>query len=142
MNKSTFALLTTCILVLTSHISHAGSATWTQTPVDNDWSNANNWMPNTVPNSTTDAATFGTSDTTAISIHDSIDLASVTFQPGASAYTLTVTNAKTLELFGSPNIINNSGVEQNFVADGALMVIHGTETLDSTVHFDVLNYHE
>ena len=138
MNKLTFALLTTCILVLTSHISHAGSATWTQTPVDNDWSNANNWMPNTVPNATTDTATFGTSDTTAISIQDSIDLASVTFQSGASAYTLTVTNAKTLNLWGSPNIINNSGVEQNFVADGGAIIVYGTETLDSTVHFDVL----
>jgi autotransporter-associated beta strand protein len=138
MNKIISLLLITCFLILSRQISQAGSATWVQTPADNTWSNPSNWMPNTVPNSTTDVATFGTSDTTAISIASSIDLGSVKFQPGASAYTLTVTNAKTLNLWGSPNIINNSGVEQNFVADGALMVIHGTETLDSTVHFDVL----
>src|SRR5690242_16970672 len=112
MNQVAFALLTTCVLILTSQISHGGSATWVQTTADNNWTNASNWMPNTVPNSATDVATFGTSDTTAISIASSIDLGSVTFQPGASAYTLTVTNAKTLNLWGSPSIINNSGVEQ------------------------------
>jgi len=138
MNKATSALLTSCILILASQICQAGSATWVQSPADDNWSNPNNWMPNTVPNSSTDTATFGTSDTTAISIQDSIGLRSVIFQPGASAYTLTVTNAKTLSLAGNPNIINNSGVEQNFVADGGLIAVYDNETLDSTVHFDVL----
>ena len=138
MNGATSALLTISVLILASQISQAGSATWAQTPADNNWSNPNNWRPNTVPNSTTDVATFGTSDTTAITIQDSIDLGSATFQPGASAYALTVTNAKTLNLWGSPNIINNSGIEQNFVCDGGVIAVHGTETLDSAVHFDVM----
>ena len=141
MNQLTSKILILSVLILTNQICQAGSATWVQTPADNNWSNPSNWMPNTVPNSTTDTATFGPSDITAISIQDSIDVASVTFQPGASAYTLSLTNAKVLNLGGSavsPSIINNSGVEQNFVADGGLMVVHGTETFDSTIHFDVL----
>ena len=138
MNKITSTLLTTCILILTNQISHAGSATWLQTPTDNNWSNPSNWTPNTVPNSTTDAATFATSDTTAISIASPINLGSITFGPGASAYTISIADDQLVELWGSPNIINNSGVEQNFVIDGGVLKLHGAVTLDSTIHLDVL----
>ena len=138
MNKITFALLTSCLLVLTNHISHAGSATWAQAPIDNNWSNPNNWMPNTVPNATTDTATFGNSDTTSITMAAPINLASFTFAPGASAYAISVVNNQLVELWGSPNIINNAGVEQNFVVDGGVLKLHGSETLDSTIHFEVL----
>jgi autotransporter-associated beta strand protein len=139
MKNLTCILLTSCICALASQLARAGSATWTQSPVDNNWSNASNWMPNTVPNSTTDTATFGTSNTTAISIQDTIDVGSVTFAPGASAYTLTSTNAKTFSLRGSPSIINSSGTQQDFVCDGgAITVYGGTQALGSTIHFDVL----
>ena len=138
MNRATSALLTSCILILASQISQAGSATWTQTPADNNWSNPNNWMPNTVPNSTTDVATFGASNTTAISILAPINLASVTFAAGASAYSITVANNQSLTLWGGPSIINNSGVEQNLIADGGFFYIYGVATLDSTIHFEIL----
>ena len=119
--------------------SFAGSATWLQNPTDNDWSNPSNWTPSSVPNATTDTATFGTSDTATISIAAPIDLASVTFAAGARAYSITVANNQELNLFGSPNIINNSGVEQNFIAEGGFFyVFGGNETLDSTIHFDIL----
>jgi autotransporter-associated beta strand protein len=95
-------------------------------------------MPNTVPNATTDTATFGTSDTTSIAMAAPINLASFTFAPGASAYVISVVNNQLVELWGSPNIINNSGVEQNFVVDGGVLKLHGSETLDSTIHFEVL----
>jgi autotransporter-associated beta strand protein len=119
--------------------SYAGSATWLQSPADNDWSNPSNWTPNSVPNATTDTATFGTTNTAAISIAAPIDLASVTFAAGASAYSITVANNQELNLFGSPNIINNSGVEQNFIAEGGFFyVFGGNETLDSTIHFEIM----
>ena len=79
MNQLTSKILILSVLIITNQICQAGSATWVQTPADNNWSNPSNWMPNTVPNSTTDTATFGPSDITAISIQDSIDVASVTF---------------------------------------------------------------
>ena len=44
------------------------SATWKMQPVSGDWNNASNWTPTTVPNGSADAATFGVSNTTAISI--------------------------------------------------------------------------
>jgi hypothetical protein len=66
----------------------AGSATWAQTPADNNWSNPSNWMPNTVPNSTTDLASFDASSITDISLIDSI-VQGLAFDAGASACTLT-----------------------------------------------------
>ena len=138
MKRVTFALLTSCLFILTSQLSPAGSATWTQTPADNNWINPNNWMPNTVPNSTTDVATFGASNTTAISILAPINLARVTFAAGASAYSITVANNQSLTLWGGASIINNSGVEQNLIADGGFFYIYGIATLDSTIHFEIL----
>src|SRR4029077_8477842 len=118
-------LLCGLLLLVMNAPAQAGSATWAQTPVGNAWDNANNWMPNTVPNSTTDKATFGASDTTTVVVGSAIDVASLTFQPSASTYDITVTNGQTLDLWGSPNIINNSGVVQNFVAAGGTMYFHG-----------------
>jgi hypothetical protein len=138
LRSSAACLLGVLLLLLTPTLVCAGSATWVQTPVDNNWNNPGNWMPNTVPNATTDVATFGSSATTAISITAPIDLASATFAAGASPYAITVTNNQTLSLRGSPNIINNSGVEQNFIAEGGTIYIFGSDTLDSTIHFDIL----
>jgi autotransporter-associated beta strand protein len=139
----TLCLRSVCLLavflgILFATPADAGDATWLQTPVGNAWDDANNWMPNTVPNSTTDKATFGASDTTTVVVGSAIDVASLTFEPGASTYDITVTNGQTLDLWGSPNIINNSGVVQNFVAAGGTMYFHGTETLDSTIHFEAV----
>jgi hypothetical protein len=131
-------MLSALLALLVATSLYAGSATWLQTPVDNDWSNPNNWMPNTVPNATTDAATFGASDTTSIVMAAPINLASVTFATGASAYAISVVNNQLVELWGSPNIVNNSGIEQNFVLDGGVLKLHGSETLDSTIHFEIL----
>jgi autotransporter-associated beta strand protein len=136
LRSSLLAPITLAAAILPS--AHAGDATWLQTPLSNAWDDASNWMPNTVPNATTDKATFGTSDTTTVVIGSAIDVASMTFQPGASAYTFTVTNAKTLSMRGTPSIINNSGIEQNFICDGGGIFFYGTGTLDSTVHIDVL----
>src|SRR5256885_16602451 len=69
--------------------SLAGSATWNQNPTSGDWNTPNNWTPKTVPDSTTDIATFGASDTTEVINSDGIiDLASLVFSPGASQYTI------------------------------------------------------
>ena len=96
--------------------SYAGSATWSVSPGDGTWSEfaPNNWVPNTVPNSVDDVATFGSSSITAIHLVD-IDIGAIVFQPGANAYTFTMAGANVgLRVYGT-GISNDSGMTQNFI---------------------------
>src|SRR5256885_14775145 len=72
--------------------SLAGSATWDQNPTSGDWNTAANWTPQTVPNSTTDIATFDASNVTNLSVGfgSIINLDSAVFNSGAPAYIITV----------------------------------------------------
>jgi len=101
--------------------SRAGSATWATNPGNGDWNNPANWTPMTVPNSSTDTATFGSSNTTSVSTSDAVAVDAIVFNPGASAYTI-VDSALPFpsdELFiEGAGITNNSGVTQNFVIAG------------------------
>lgn len=93
--------------------SLAGSATWATNPASGDWNTATNWMPQTVPNSTTDVATFGRSSLTNLSIADTtINLDRLIFNSGAPLYTLT-SNIAGFFLNGA-GIVNNSGSVQSF----------------------------
>src|SRR5690349_13760029 len=83
------------LLVTLSHFfcvpfAPAGSATWNLNPSSGNWNTAANWTPATVPNSPSDVATFGVSNTTNITLSqfNSIN-ANVVFNPGASAFTIT-----------------------------------------------------
>jgi len=94
--------------------AHAGDATWDSSPISGDWNNPNNWTAAVVPNAITDKATFGVSTQTAVSISSgSVLLDRLTFNPGASVYTISYTG---LNFFGI-GIENNSGKSQSFVAD-------------------------
>ena len=80
---------------------------------------ATNWTPDSVPNGPNDVATFGLSNTTAISISSSqTTVNGITFVPGSQFFHNHGTtpnvffNTLTLEGVG---ITNNSGVMQNFV---------------------------
>ncbi|PYV73625.1 MAG: hypothetical protein DMG96_22505 [Acidobacteria bacterium] len=95
---------------------YADSAAWNANPVDNDWSNPANWTPATVPNGPNDVATFGVSSTTDVSITASIEVNSIVFSPGASAFTITLP-ASVLTISGA-GITNDSGITQNFVTFG------------------------
>ena len=117
-NKIT-ALLTTGMLLLAIK-TYAGSATWKQTPTSSDWNTANNWTPATVPNGPADIATF-TLSSTSPSIRDFIEVSSVVFNPGASAFSIAVDpddstgHSASLTLSGA-GITNNSGITQGFAA--------------------------
>jgi fibronectin-binding autotransporter adhesin len=74
--------------------------------------NPSNWIPNTVPNGPDDIATFDVSNITAISASD-IDVNSIVFNPGASAYTITGVSIGGLTILGA-GVINDSGTTQNF----------------------------
>ena len=95
----------------------ADSATWNLNPTSGDWNTAANWMPATVPNGLSDIATFGASNTTNVSLSSSVTLNGITFQAGASMFTITSTSSFATFLINGVGVTNNSGVEQTFVAD-------------------------
>ncbi|HEY3938943.1 MAG TPA: hypothetical protein VGL97_16040, partial [Bryobacteraceae bacterium] len=94
--------------------ARAGSATWAKNPISRDWNTAANWRPQTVPNSTTDIATFGASSQTSVSSESTtIDLNSLIFNSGAPPYTITLDISG--YFFYGAGIVNNSGSMQSFV---------------------------
>jgi autotransporter-associated beta strand protein len=102
----------------------AGSATWSQNPASSEWNEASNWMPATVPNGPADVATFGQSTLTAISITavsfpPDEEVSGITFNSGASAFTITVSeepgDGALILTFRGAGIVNNSGITQNFL---------------------------
>jgi hypothetical protein len=103
-------LLVTCI---TADFTHADSATWNLNPISSDWHTAANWTPPTVPDGPADDATFALSNTTTVTVQSTTTLNSIIFDPGASAFTISMT-VPTMTI-GGPGIVNNSGVTQNFV---------------------------
>ncbi len=105
---------TVLLLVSSQSFSFAGSATWKLNPTSGDWNTAANWTPSTVPNSSTDTATFDVSSRSNLSLSASVKLDGITFDPGASAFSITVSPNFLLTLEGL-GIMNNSGATQNFV---------------------------
>src|SRR5207237_8959687 len=77
----------------------AGSATWNLNPTSNDWNTAENWTPQTVPNTEADTATFGRSNIINLTIGEWSDgsentvtrVGELVLAEGASAYTISVT---------------------------------------------------
>jgi autotransporter-associated beta strand protein len=90
--------------------ANADSGTWLSNPVDNNWNNPSNWSSGTVP----DTPIFETSSITDLDVTEGVGVFSIFFQPGADAFTITAVPGTTFEIFDG--VINNSSVEQNFVA--------------------------
>ena len=95
--------------------SLAGSATWATNPTSGDWNTPANWRPQTVPNSTTDIATFDASKVTDVLVDfgSNISLNSAVFDSGAPAYTITL-DVSNLKLYGT-GFVNNSGLMQSVI---------------------------
>ena len=115
-----FALLPAILLACSTFLpncAHAGSATWNLNPVSGDWNTAANWTPATTPNGPADVATFALSNATSVSILVNTEVSSVVFNPGASAFTITVSTDSFLPqlTISGAGVLNNSGVTQNFV---------------------------
>jgi hypothetical protein len=105
------AFLLFALFLVTSEFAYAGSATWNLNPTSGDWNTPTNWTPVTVPDGADDTASLEASNVTDISQATVIRLAGVTFNPGASAFTITSTRTLTISGIG---LTNNSGIEQNF----------------------------
>ncbi len=118
--KNTFsALAITSLLILTSQLVLAGSATWNLNPTSGDWNTATNWMPATIPNGLTAVATFGASNQTGVVNGEPIVLDHIAFTAGASAFTITVGPQGSRDfdptlMLNGVGIVNDSGSTQNF----------------------------
>src|SRR5262245_51883083 len=127
-------------LFISVHAASAGSATWNLNPTSSDWNTPINWMPNTVPNGSTDTATFDLSNTTAIFVTRATEVNSIVFNAGASAFTITTRAKQSLTLSGV-GIANNSGAIQNLVSDvneagrWGTIFFTGSATAGSATHF-------
>ena len=64
MSRFGFLTAASLLFLAAQQLSLAGSATWSSNPSSGDWNTAANWIPNTVPNGTSDIATFATSNVT------------------------------------------------------------------------------
>ena len=121
MNQSKLLLLAPLVdrdfFITFQRTTQAGSATWNLNPTNGDWNTAANWMPATVPNGLSDIATFEASNTTNISLSSSVTLNGITFEAGASMFTITSPSSFAGFLINGVGVTNNSGVEQTFVAD-------------------------
>lgn len=102
--------------------AQAQNSTWLTSPGSGDFNTGANWSPATVP---TGIATFGTSNTTALSTSASTTLGGFTFNSGASTYTLTLGNDLTLTGAG---IVNNSGSTQTFDFGGQAVTFSNSAT--------------
>ncbi len=101
-------------------VSFAGSATWKLDPINDDWDHDANWMPEIVPDGPADTATFQKSHITNVSIthgEKDTELSEVVFDPGASAFTISLDSSFKLSISGA-GITNNSGLQQTFSATG------------------------
>jgi len=99
MNKFIAALIGNGLMLLLSAIAQAGSAQWDLNPKSGDWNTTTNWIPMTVPNGPTDAATLDFSNTTNVSISANTEINGITFTSAAtSPYTITASPSFILTL--------------------------------------------
>jgi autotransporter-associated beta strand protein len=107
------------LLLSSAGATFAGSATWNLDPVSGNWNTAENWTPAVVPDGEGDVATFDVSHITDINvtITDVVEggtvVSGVVFNPGASAYTISIVPPFSLLMNGF-GVTNNSGIPQNF----------------------------
>jgi autotransporter-associated beta strand protein len=106
-------LVSGAFLVLGNAVAQADSATWHLNPTNGDWFVAANWTPTSVPNGIDQTATFGVSNVTDVTVSSTLELLDLVFDPGASAYSMTVPTSIPLAIYGT-GIVNNSGVTQRF----------------------------
>lgn len=103
--------------VAASGAAMAQDATWLANPGSGDFNTAANWNPAVVPGGT---ASFGASNTTALTLSTNVNIYGFTFLPGAPAYTFTINPAEQLLFsYGSPSgggIVN--GGSATFINNG------------------------
>ena len=94
--------------------AQAGSATWSSIPTSGDWNIAANWTPGTVPNSSSDIATFVSSSLTDLFVSENTEVNSVVFAGGAASFTISPIIGTSFTISGE-GVVNDSGTAQSLV---------------------------
>ncbi len=115
----------------------AVDATWLDAPASADWNLGSNWSGGIAPVNSGDTATFGASTQTSPTLSGNVTIASVTFSPGASAFSIQVgAFPVTLRLQGD-GIINDSGNVQtidNSAVSSAVSFLGTSTAADATIN--------
>jgi autotransporter-associated beta strand protein len=114
LSFSPAVLFISAFSMLLAQAGYAGSATWSQTPVDSEWTTAAYWTPATVPNGPIDVATFATSTSLNPLVDSNIEVDSIVFNPGASVFTVTVNSSTAILTLSGGGVTNESGQTQHF----------------------------
>jgi hypothetical protein len=88
----------------------AVDAVWNANPSSSFWNDDLNWTPAMAPVHAGDTATFNVSSTTSLSLSSGVTIDSMTFNPGASAFSIN-TSGNSFSFVGA-GIVNNSGTTQ------------------------------
>ncbi len=112
LKRSAGALIVLSLLLAAS--PSRANQTWNSNPTNGDWNTAANWTPALVPGPS-DIVTFSSSSITDISYSANSSAYGIVFNPGVSAYTLTVSYGYIFNI-GIYGITNNSSVVQHFVS--------------------------
>jgi len=137
MKNLTYLVLLTFIAFIAQSSGYAGSATWNRNPPSSDWNDPLNWTPATVPNGASDIASFGFTNRTKVAISAGVEVASIVFEPGASAYTIRTTMHLGMGLTGT-GIVNDSGITQNLlVTNSSVLSFSGNASAGSNMRIIV-----
>ena len=112
-----FAFVAALLCTAVPQLVFAGSATWSQNPISNDWNVAKNWVPETVPDGESDVASFGPSNMREVVIASSVDVSNVHFMSDAPAFTIAVEGIGINLFVRSEGILNDSAVLQSLSAN-------------------------
>jgi fibronectin-binding autotransporter adhesin len=111
--------------------AHGQDATWDTSPGSSDWNTGSNWSSGTVPTGT---ATFGSSNTTAITFSKGITtVGEMLFNAGAPAYSFTTPIAFQIVITGV-GIVNNSSNAPTFsMTDTEALTFENTSTAGDAI---------
>jgi hypothetical protein len=141
-------LRTPIILSLANSFRESGclwrNATWNLNPTNTSWDTADNWTPATVPDGSSDVATFGASNQRTISFQQNITLDSIVFTPDARSFLFVHDRyfpcAFVLAITGE-GIVNNSATTQNFTVQANIADrVSVLEFLNSASSGSLMNY--
>jgi hypothetical protein len=128
-------LVVLSLFVATPTQVFAVDAVWLLNPGSGDWNTGSNWSTSpTAPVNPGDTATFNTSGQTSLTLSGNATVESITFQPGASAFTIS-NNQNVLTVQGA-GIVNNSGNTQTNINNGgpasSVVIVGTTEFMDAS----------
>ncbi len=112
----------------------AVDAVWLTNPPSGNWNSGENWQPTNAPVNPGDTASFNTSTNTVPTLSPApnvVTINSITFNPGASAFT--IQNGVFLTLQGV-GIVNNSGVAQTINNSSFLLFAENSTAGNATIN--------